>query len=561
MKKLFILAALLVFIGAAAVNAQNWDEIYRFKKQDATFPASIPLRYANKYGWVGGHDSVEQISNFKVVQTFREPLICQFSSSGITSIGKADNTDPLTFVNDVIEINGETYICLNYGTPGLLPRLHKLNKQTKHFEAESSIKFDREFWFHYLGNGMAFLFGHYFNGQDKSGVKKLDGGSILNIKTLTLSKVEGTGSDNPGLGGQYYDHSIGLDSSLYIIVGGAMRMMHYGSTEWKDGEYETVIVGGQFRKVLALSKDDAFAIWQRDSDKANLLLQMKNRKWEVRSELSYPDPATQAVTSQDFVVSSLQHYKGKLILTHSGSHVNGKSMGPIVVYDTATNAWSGLPVPFALNTRTKFGLSYVKVIADSIYLVRDNGDIFGIQPVWLLKHDGLLPIVLKSFSGVSESGTHKLFWETSVEQNVLGFDLQVSKQGGTFETVKTVSAKGAGVYNESLTPKAKGVIHYYRLRMVDKDGSFRYSWVVPLDAPSVGGLAYPNPTNGNVMVEIKEKGSFQVIDANGRQLLSRKVVVGNHQISLTPYMNGMYFVRVLNEEGELQTVHKIVLRK
>lgn len=551
MKKLFKLAVLLVFIGAAAnLNAQKWNEILRFHKEEATFPASIPLSFQNKYGWGGAYDSVEQMSNFKVVQTFREPLLCQFSGTGISSIGKADNSDPLTFVNDVIEVNGETYICLNYGEYVLLPRLQKLNKQTKLFEPHGDIKLSADFKFHYLGNEKVWFFGNYFEGKDKKAKKELNGSSIWDMSVDTLTRTHPTGGITA-----YEGHSVAeKDQSIFVLNGGGLEIMHFGSTALKTSEYPSIIVGGQFKKVVALSKENVFAIWQRDSDKANILLQLKNRKWEIRSEITYPDPVTQSATSLDFVVSSMEHYKGKLVITHSGSHVNGNPMGPIVVYDTTTNSWSGLPVPFALNTRTKFGKSYAKVLGDSVYLIRDNGDIFGIQPVWLLEHDGLLPIVLESFSGANESGTHLLQWKSSVEQNFSHYEIQASKEGTVFETVRKVIGRGSGIYNQEFKTNAR---IFYRLKMVDNDGFVRYSGTIVLGASVVSGRAYPNPTTGNVLVEVKSQGTLEVCDISGKKLQRQNVSPGTYQINLSSYAKGMYLIQLF-VEGTLQTAHKIL---
>jgi hypothetical protein len=549
MKQLFIfVATAIVFCMAATqqAKAQKW-----FKFSDFHGDAYSFIRGP----WYGEHDSVQLFDKEnKIIQTFREPLVCQISPAGITSVGKADNTDRRTFVNDLIQINGETYICLNYGEYALMPRLQKLNKQTKNFEPVPNLKFSAEFKFHYLGNNQVWIIGAYFEGQDKNGTKELYGSSILDMVTDTLTRTHPTGGVTA-----YEGHSVAeKDQSIFVLNGGGLEVMHFGSTALKTSEYPSIILGGQFKKIVALSKENVFAIWQRTSDKVNLLLQLKNRKWETLSEISYPDPVTQSVASLDFSVTALEHYKGMLIISHTGSHINGNPVGPIAVYDTATRSWSGLPVPFALNNRSKFGESYVELVGDSVYLVQKNGNlIFGVQSVWLLEHNGLLPIVLKSFSGVSESGTHKLFWESITEQNFSHFEIQASKEGAVFETVRKVSGKGSGIYQEYFKTNGRT---FYRLKMVDKDGLFRYSGVVVLEAPEVQGRVYPNPTTGNITVEIKRQGYLLVLDAAGRRLSSQRVFPGNHLINL-PYLNGMYFLQVLNEEGELQKVHNILLRK
>lgn len=543
MKKNLTLAVLLVFIGAAAeVSAQKWFKVLDFIGDSYSF-----LRGP----WYGQHRSVQLFDKQnKVVQTFREPLVCQISPAGITSVGKVDNTDPQAFVNDMIQIDGETYICLNYWEVGLLPRLHKLNKQTKEFQPVADLRFDREFKFHYLDNGRFLFFGGFYSAQDKNGSKVFNGNCIWDSKTNTLDYVYPLTATS-----LYKTSSEGADGSVSIISAGGLNVMVGGDSMWSEKINYPAIPGGQFKQVLGLSKDNLYTIWQRDADRVNLLLHWKNKGWETISEISYPGPVATQSVSLDFVVSSLEHYKGKLIMSHTGSQIDGKAAGPIMVYDTTTKVWSPLPVPWALGTRNKFGESYVKIVGDSIYLVQDPGDlIFGVQTVWLLEHDGLLPIVLKNFSGSSESGTHKLFWESEIEQNFSHFEIQASKEGAVFETVRNVQGKGLGTYTQEFKTNART---FYRLKMVDKDGLFRYSGVVVLNAPIVSGRAYPNPTTGSVLVEVKSQGTLEVLDITGKKLQRQNVSPGTYQINLSSYAKGMYLIQLF-VEGTLQTTHKIL---
>ena len=85
-----------------------------------------------------------------------------------------------------------------------------------------------------------------------------------------------------------------------------------------------------------------------------------------------------------------------------------------------------------------------------------------------------LPVELVSFSGACNDGLVELIWETASEYNSSHFDVENSRDGITWDVVKTIEA--AGNSNELLTygyndVNAHGGDNYYRLTQVDIDGT------------------------------------------------------------------------------------------
>ncbi|MFY7963930.1 MAG: hypothetical protein ACOVO1_03445, partial [Chitinophagaceae bacterium] len=136
----------------------------------------------------------------------------------------------------------------------------------------------------------------------------------------------------------------------------------------------------------------------------------------------------------------------------------------------------------------------------------------------------LLPTKLKYFIAKSENKNVLLQWESSLEINSKEFVVERSIDGKKFDKLATVEAKGiASDYHFTDNNLPKVNVIYYRLRMVDKDGSFTYSEVRLLNFKSENTnlLVYPNPVKGsNLNVdfgeEIKAKTNYIITTVEGR---------------------------------------------
>ncbi len=88
---------------------------------------------------------------------------------------------------------------------------------------------------------------------------------------------------------------------------------------------------------------------------------------------------------------------------------------------------------------------------------------------------------LTSFTGVFSSGVTNLAWSTANEYNTQRFVIERSADSLTFTAIDSVVTKGQGANNYTYTDKSapKG-ISYYRLRIVNADGSVVYSGVIKI---------------------------------------------------------------------------------
>jgi hypothetical protein len=90
-----------------------------------------------------------------------------------------------------------------------------------------------------------------------------------------------------------------------------------------------------------------------------------------------------------------------------------------------------------------------------------------------------LPVELTAFTARPfESSKTQLDWATASEYNVATYAIEYSRSGHDYQTIGTVPAKGNGnnlTNYQWLHPAPQTGDNYYRLRILDRDGSFAYS--------------------------------------------------------------------------------------
>ena len=174
-----------------------------------------------------------------------------------------------------------------------------------------------------------------------------------------------------------------------------------------------------------------------------------------------------------------------------------------------------------------------------------------------------LPVELFDFNAFQEEEAIRLFWETASEYDSDFFQPEKSRDGVNFSPIGEVGAMG----NSSLPKEYSFIDHnpnsgsnWYRLGMVDRNGSIRYSKTVQADFhPSQPNLfrVYPNPANDFLNVDFTSgpnqpgqleliEGHLDLLDVNGRLVLDGKALheSGNTRISLSDIPKGIYVLRL-----------------
>lgn len=181
----------------------------------------------------------------------------------------------------------------------------------------------------------------------------------------------------------------------------------------------------------------------------------------------------------------------------------------------------------------------------------------------------IIPVTLVSFSGNLQNNVVLLKWEV---QNEINFDKYIVERGidgNNFIPVGEVDAQGITQsayyqFTDDKLPSSHFV--FYRLKLMDKDGHYRYSNIIRLKRENIKGnnliSISPNPFTKDLIMEYEsleaDKIQLSITDSRGSIVLKQniKIYTGVNQL----YINepslpaGVYFI-------QLQTANNRITRK
>jgi hypothetical protein len=178
--------------------------------------------------------------------------------------------------------------------------------------------------------------------------------------------------------------------------------------------------------------------------------------------------------------------------------------------------------------------------------------------------EAALPVDISLFKATNINNNGVLNWTTESESNSSHFDVEVSKDGTTFVNLGSVKASGTSSSTRTYSfthAKPSAGTYYYRLKMVDKDNSFKYSSVQRLiiSGKQIQLVVAPNPVIGQVRFNWVETGSYkyQVLGIQGKQFQVGPVAQGQNSIDISSMKSGVYILDIYNEKGEVVASNKI----
>lgn len=174
----------------------------------------------------------------------------------------------------------------------------------------------------------------------------------------------------------------------------------------------------------------------------------------------------------------------------------------------------------------------------------------------------VLPVNLVSFKAKLMNNTVQLNWQVANETDFRGYEVERSSDGLSFQKVGWVAAVGgSGLinYNHNNVLSTTG-IYYYRLKMVDKDGTFRYSQLASVNSKSIVASQVirvtPNPFVDKITLhyEANKAGilELQLIDVIGRQLKKNEYAISkgvNELVFATGDLpKAVYMLKIITED-------------
>lgn len=161
--------------------------------------------------------------------------------------------------------------------------------------------------------------------------------------------------------------------------------------------------------------------------------------------------------------------------------------------------------------------------------------------------DNSMPVTLVSLNVDQTAEGNKLTWLTADEKDFDRFEIEHSAQPKAGFT-KIGEVKGGGSRYTYLHAGKHNGASYYRLKMIDTDGTFDYSRIVTVTSRNGQELdkVFPNPSNGR-SIRIATYGSIEspkVYDATGREITVRVAAQeGGYEFRFAKdVMPGMYLI-------------------
>ncbi|HEX6913830.1 MAG TPA: T9SS type A sorting domain-containing protein, partial [Chitinophagaceae bacterium] len=86
--------------------------------------------------------------------------------------------------------------------------------------------------------------------------------------------------------------------------------------------------------------------------------------------------------------------------------------------------------------------------------------------------------------------------------------------------------------------------NYYRLKMVDKDGSYRYSAIVTVQVKEDAGSlsVYPNPVRNELVISSAVKTTAYLFDGNGKLIRQFNIAPGINRFDAHLLSSGAYYL-------------------
>lgn len=188
----------------------------------------------------------------------------------------------------------------------------------------------------------------------------------------------------------------------------------------------------------------------------------------------------------------------------------------------------------------------------------------------------IIPVELASFSASCAGDVVTLNWTTATELNNRGFEIEKSTDKTNWEKIAFKEGKGttSETHHYSYSEKLNDVTSsrlFYRLKQVDFDGNFKYSYIAEvIISPSVFSLSqnYPNPFNPATSIAyqlpVNSFVTLKIYDVLGKEvttLVNEQKPAGKYKVQFdaSELGSGVYFYTL--SAGNFVQSRKMILLK
>jgi uncharacterized protein (TIGR03790 family) len=188
-----------------------------------------------------------------------------------------------------------------------------------------------------------------------------------------------------------------------------------------------------------------------------------------------------------------------------------------------------------------------------------------------------LPVELASLRATTAGASVSIAWTTATEINNFGFDVERQYPNGLWKKIGFVQGTGSSnlvhayTYNDKM-PMPGAIL--YRLKQIDRDGSFSYSKEISAVVSRPGRQPaellgnYPNPFNPQTMIKfrlyVRGKVSLKIFNTLGQEvasLINDELSEGEYEVPFNgaQLASGVYLTAL--STGGSVSIHKLLLTK
>lgn len=196
------------------------------------------------------------------------------------------------------------------------------------------------------------------------------------------------------------------------------------------------------------------------------------------------------------------------------------------------------------------------------FVSKDVADL-DIRLLTLVNGQSALPVTLVGFEVEKKEIGIRLSWKTASETNSDFFEIQRSADAKDWKPLGRVQSAGdsreQATYNYPDNEPMAGN-NYYRLKMVDRDGTFAFSQVKMVSWNENALAVFPNPAADRLEMSVKDWSKVvgvKILNAGGAMVAERQRVAGSKEkhIPLTGFKSGTYILQVEYRDGSSETAH------
>ena len=200
--------------------------------------------------------------------------------------------------------------------------------------------------------------------------------------------------------------------------------------------------------------------------------------------------------------------------------------------------------------RPKWGI-YRSVLTRS-YLRDDS---LRLSSITIYKGKTALPVNIISFNSTLSNNIVNVEWKVDDEVNVKQYILEYSAFNcNDFKEIYTCNANGFSNYHYNFNNPCEGD-QYYRLKVINQDGTSFYSHNVVKNNHNVKYFLFPNPASDFITIftnKMEKDTYYSIADETGRILNYTLITNNTTNIATNKFKNGLYYIQLIQNK---QIIH------